>query len=230
MKWLNIRTGVLEVRPERIKWMTKTGNWRLNVRNPRMYQATRRSATLIDPHSPTFTLIANQFKFFEDRRQLTVFQMRGFGRLTVNLRRLELSFFVNNRGILECSQLRSEIDLNQDCGTWYGLTVEVSFTRSRQKARSCHWVSLASWRKSSYSFLSLEKSPRMTYLCWDIHDPLETIQEEVTNSEFWGNRYPYSVPLRQRSILVPMGLCSWKRDGPHILFNVENSGSYGRYQ
>jgi hypothetical protein len=41
--------------------------------------------------------------------------------MTVELRRLELSFSVNSRNLLESSQLRSEIDPDQDAGTWYGL-------------------------------------------------------------------------------------------------------------
>ena len=42
-------------------------------------------------------------------------------RLSVELRRLQLFFSVNQRGLLESRELRSEIDIDQDAGTWYGL-------------------------------------------------------------------------------------------------------------
>lgn len=98
-------------------WKSRASNWYLDTR---VCQAKRRGKILVDPHGRIFALIANQFKDFENRRHLTVFQPVS-GRLTVILPRLELLFFVNSRNLLECPQLRSEIDPNQDCGTWYGL-------------------------------------------------------------------------------------------------------------
>lgn len=73
---------------------------------------------LMDPNSPLFRRLAKTFEFFEDSRFLTVFQPEH-GRLKVELRRLELTFFVNDRGCLESQQLRAEIDPDQDPGTWY---------------------------------------------------------------------------------------------------------------
>ena len=42
--------------------------------------------------------------------------------MTVELKRLEISFSINVWGYLYSRQLRSEIDPNQDAGTWYGLS------------------------------------------------------------------------------------------------------------
>ncbi|OMP87747.1 hypothetical protein BK809_0007836 [Diplodia seriata] len=42
--------------------------------------------------------------------------------LSVELKRLELTFFVNAKQNLQCRELRAEIDPNQDAGTWYGLS------------------------------------------------------------------------------------------------------------
>jgi len=39
----------------------------------------------------------------------------------------------------------------------------------------------------------------------------------------------FSVPLRQRSILVPMGDVRTEIFGPHISMTVSNNGDYGRY-
>ncbi|MCJ1431212.1 hypothetical protein MMC27_000563, partial [Xylographa pallens] len=115
--WLDIRTGVIEIRQRPDIWKIKSSNWYLDC-NARM--ARRRNSTLVDPHSLVFKQIANIFNGFEYRGRLTVFQPKNIS-LSVELRRLELSFFVNTRGLLECRQLRSEVEPNQDAGTWYGL-------------------------------------------------------------------------------------------------------------
>ena len=115
--WLNIRTRVIEIRQQPSIWKSKQSNWLLDFQTG---QATRRNSTLVDPHSPLFQRIARTFEHFENRRYLTVFQP-GRGRLTVELRRLEISFFVNGNNLFESPQLRSEIDPDQDAGTWYGL-------------------------------------------------------------------------------------------------------------
>jgi hypothetical protein len=115
--WLDLRTRVIEIRRPPNIWKSKQSNWLLNFSTG---YATRRSSTLVDPHSPLFQRIARTFEHFESRRHLTAFQP-GRGKLTVELRRLELSFFVNGNNLFESLQLRSEIDPNQDAGTWYGL-------------------------------------------------------------------------------------------------------------
>lgn len=73
---------------------------------------------MIDPNSPLFKLFSRTFEFFEASRFLTVVQPPS-SPLVVELRRLDLAFFVNNRNRLESSQLRAEIDPDQDAGTWY---------------------------------------------------------------------------------------------------------------
>jgi hypothetical protein len=116
--WLDLRTRVVEIRQLPNIWKSKRSNWLLNFSTRR---ATRRTSTLVDPHSPLFQRIARTFEHFEDRRHLTAFQPGQGGKLTVELRRLELSFSVNGNNLFQSHQLRSEIDPNQDAGTWYGL-------------------------------------------------------------------------------------------------------------
>jgi hypothetical protein len=115
--WLDLRTRIIEIRHPPNIWKSKPSNWLLNFNTG---QATRRTSTLVDPYSPLFQRIARTFEHFESRRQLTALQPNP-GRLTVELRRLELTFFVNGNNLFESPQLRSEIDPNQDAGTWYGL-------------------------------------------------------------------------------------------------------------
>lgn len=115
--WLDLATRIIEIRQRPNIWKSKQSNWLLDFNTG---YATRRNSTLVDPCSPLFRRIASTFEHFETRRHLTAFQP-GRGKLTVELRRLELTFSVNGNNLFESRQLRSEIDPNQDAGTWYGL-------------------------------------------------------------------------------------------------------------
>ena len=115
--WLNLHTGVLEIRPGESKWTRKSSHWNLDF-HARIAQ--RRTSTLLDPHSSLSKRIAKIFDKFEHHSRLTVFQPLK-GRLSVELRRMELSFWVGKDDILECRELKAQIDQNQDAGTWYGL-------------------------------------------------------------------------------------------------------------
>jgi len=115
--WLDLRTRVIEIRQPPNIWTSKQSNWLLDFSTG---YATRRTSTLVDLHSPLFQRIARTFEHFESRRHLTAFQP-DWGRLTVELRRLELLFFVNGNNLFQSPQLKSEIDLNQDAGTLYEL-------------------------------------------------------------------------------------------------------------
>ncbi|KIW32045.1 uncharacterized protein PV07_03620 [Cladophialophora immunda] len=119
--WLNLDENVIDVRKEPRIWRSIPSNWKIDLRTS---TAKRKGSTLLDPGSKLVHHFANMFKGFEDPRYITVFQPLG-GAITVELRRFELSFFVNPNGYLECQQFRAEIDPNQDAGTWYGLTSKI---------------------------------------------------------------------------------------------------------
>jgi hypothetical protein len=161
--WMDLNTGIIEIRKQPNIWKSRPSNWLLNV-NTR--QAQRRTVSLVDPHSILCKSVARIFDRFEYRPQVTVFQPAK-RTLTVELRRLELSFSVNERNLLESPQLQCEIDPDQDAGTWYGLN----------------------------SKLVLRDS----------------------------------VNQRRRSIIVPMGSISYKRNGMHVAVDVTNNGNYGRF-
>ncbi|OAP60693.1 hypothetical protein AYL99_05695 [Fonsecaea erecta] len=119
--WLNLEKNVIEVRKEPRIWRHIPSNWTIDLRT---LIANRRGSMLLDPRSNLVNHFANMFKGFEDPRHITVFQPSK-GAITVDLRRFELSFFVNLNGLLECQQFRAEIDPNQDAGTWYGLSSKI---------------------------------------------------------------------------------------------------------
>ncbi|KAK8250072.1 hypothetical protein IWZ00DRAFT_531073 [Phyllosticta capitalensis] len=119
--WLNLNTGQIEVRQTPNIWVPKPSNWVVDVH---FRYAFRRKSTLVDPHSWVFQQIAQIFHLFEHPARLTVYQPES-GKLAVELRRLELNFFVNNKGLLLCKELKAEIDPDQDAGTWYGLNSKI---------------------------------------------------------------------------------------------------------
>lgn len=87
----------------------------------RLIDANRRKSYLVDPHSLLYKQVVGIFKYFEYGQYITVFQPQK-GRLTVNLDRLEISFFVNGSGLLQSHQLGAYIPATrlQDPGIWYG--------------------------------------------------------------------------------------------------------------
>ncbi|RAL63868.1 hypothetical protein DID88_003511 [Monilinia fructigena] len=119
--WFNLTTGIIEIRQKPHIWKFKDANWRLDVRSRR---AHRRTVCLVDPHSKIFKRVYRIFDYFEYPNYLTVYQPQCRN-LTVELKRLSLSFTVNRDKFLESSQLRAVIDGNQDCGTWYGLRSKI---------------------------------------------------------------------------------------------------------
>lgn len=115
--WLDVSKGVLDIRQQPELWRQKDSNWQLDLLTR---LAWRRKSTLVCPGSPVFQRVAQVFSCFEDAQRLTLFQPQQ-GTLQVELRRFDLSFFVNHKSLLQCRELRSEIAPVQDCGTWYGL-------------------------------------------------------------------------------------------------------------
>lgn len=114
--WLNFHSGELEIRRKPSIWRTRPGDWVLNLHTR---QAKRREVFLVDPHAEICQQVKGIFRDFEEPQQLTVFQPAR-GKLSVELKRLDLSFVVNANNLLECRQLRAEIDPDQDAGTLYG--------------------------------------------------------------------------------------------------------------
>ncbi|RSM02017.1 hypothetical protein CDV31_011100 [Fusarium ambrosium] len=128
--WLNLNTGKLEMRRKPRIWVPRPSNWILDVRKRyAVRNVGRRSRNgppslgthLVEPRSDVVQKINRIFQGFEDAEKLTVYQPRGPGSLSVEMKRLEIRFFVNAGGLLQCPQLSAEVDPRQDVGALYGL-------------------------------------------------------------------------------------------------------------
>ena len=115
--WLDISSRALIIRPEHDMWHGKPSDWVVNLRT---LQAWRRKSLLVDPSSKIFSTIVSTLEPFEDSRGVVIHQPLA-GNVRLQLTKLELSFKVDSEGLLECQQLNSTVDPNQDAGTFYGL-------------------------------------------------------------------------------------------------------------
>ncbi|KAF7169283.1 hypothetical protein CNMCM5623_002079 [Aspergillus felis] len=113
--WLDINSGILYVRRQARMW--NDDFWVLNLRSRR---AQRKRMSLIDQCSSIFRSITQIFRHFEDPCNIMVTQPLN-GPLCVDLKRMNLTFYVNKKNLLQCKQLSAEVDPNQDAGTFYGL-------------------------------------------------------------------------------------------------------------
>ncbi|KAF6823338.1 hypothetical protein CPLU01_11478 [Colletotrichum plurivorum] len=112
-------------------WNISHRNWTLDV-HQRICSRPRPSGDdrLADTYSPLFNRVCRIFEGFEHKRNIVVYQPAS-RHLEVEIRRLQLLFYVNNRQVLQSPQLGSEVDLDQDAGTWYGLTSKLVFRNPR---------------------------------------------------------------------------------------------------
>ncbi|KAI0600730.1 hypothetical protein F4775DRAFT_48634 [Biscogniauxia sp. FL1348] len=122
--WLNLDTGDLEVRRSPAIWGKRPRDWVIDV--PKRRALRGGNVSLVDPGSDIFRQITGILGSFERPDRLTVYQPASLGgRLSIDARHMELSFYVNDSCLLECRQLKAEIDPNQDAGTLYGLRSKI---------------------------------------------------------------------------------------------------------
>ncbi|OGM50946.1 hypothetical protein ABOM_000731 [Aspergillus bombycis] len=115
--WVDLNSGILEARRMPAIWRERPSNWKINIRTRR---AQRGRSLLVDPHSQLATSIAKIFRHFEHPSMLTIYQP-ATKTLSIELKRMNLGFYVNKRQLLQCKQLAAEVDPNQEAGTLYGL-------------------------------------------------------------------------------------------------------------
>ncbi|KAF2623830.1 hypothetical protein BU25DRAFT_399960 [Macroventuria anomochaeta] len=138
--WLNVRKGELEIRRQDI-WISKPNNWWIYGIPYGQCQAVRRfghlsATTLLNSSNETVQRIGTIFRSFVDLNQIIVFTSRE-GKITVELKPLELSFYINERGLLHSTRLGANVTQDQDAGTWYGLRSKLvvqSAANRRQKS------------------------------------------------------------------------------------------------
>lgn len=114
--WLDLKTGIMQIRRKPNIWFSAQGNWSINLNTRRGH---RREHTLVDPHSRLYKQVTESFRFFEKPENIIVTNRTEKG-ILAGLKRLELTFYVNRAGLLQTPQLQSEIDPNQNAGTLFG--------------------------------------------------------------------------------------------------------------
>ncbi|KAF3221100.1 hypothetical protein TWF106_006425 [Orbilia oligospora] len=117
--WLDLKRRLLFCRTA--CWKRRESDWTINLDSR---EAFRREAKLVDRFCPLFKKVSSIFNRFELDKYLTVFQHKTTP-LRVEIKRLELSWVVNNMGLLESRALQAYIDGDQDAGSWYGLRSKI---------------------------------------------------------------------------------------------------------
>ncbi|KAF9870445.1 hypothetical protein CkaCkLH20_12112 [Colletotrichum karsti] len=129
--WLDLHTGTLFITQAPEIWNISRYNWTLNVHHQTCSRKRLNGVErVVDPGSPLFNRVSRIFSGFEDRQKIMVYQPEGRN-LQVEIKRLQLLFYVNARQVLQSPQLGSEIDVDQDAGTWYGLSSKLVFRNPR---------------------------------------------------------------------------------------------------
>jgi hypothetical protein len=139
--WLHVYDGHVEIR-QKDPWASKLSNWwvRWDPSGGYFYAVRRfqerAQTTLLEPSSDLVQGITRIFSHFEFPSQILVFASTD-SKITVELKRMELGFFVNYDGLLQSPRLGAVVLQNQDAGTWYGLKNKIlvqSIANRRQKS------------------------------------------------------------------------------------------------
>ncbi|CCF46607.1 hypothetical protein CH063_15307, partial [Colletotrichum higginsianum] len=131
LHWLDLRSGKVFISYAADIWNISHRNWTINTHQKTCSRpGSFGNDRIVDTYSPLFNRVARIFHGFETRPNLLVFQPPS-KHLQVEIKRLQLLFYVNARQLLESPQLGSEIDLDQDVGTWYGLESKLVFRNPR---------------------------------------------------------------------------------------------------
>jgi hypothetical protein len=125
--WLNLSNGEMELRALDSPLEPSEQNWRMRFSSLGHCDMRRRPSTLmVDIRSPTFKMVSACLAPLESAEYLTMtYSLDGF-RLSVDLPRFRLSFFLNSGGFLESHNWPGMvIDAYQSSGTMYGLSSQL---------------------------------------------------------------------------------------------------------
>lgn len=121
LHFLNLSDQCLEMRERNSIWKPhRAKDWKIDLRRRIGVRGKGRLTHLVDPYSGLAKRVAKLFDKFESAENIVVSQPSE-GRLTVELPRLELLFFVNSRHLLQEPKIQMEVDSEQDPGTFRGL-------------------------------------------------------------------------------------------------------------
>ncbi|KAG9185573.1 hypothetical protein G6011_06904 [Alternaria panax] len=178
--WLHVYSGHVEIR-QSSQWTSKLMNWWIRWHPSGFYHAVRRfqepsQTTLLDTGSDLVRSITRIFSHFEFPSQILVFASVN-GKISVELKRMELSFHINHEGLLQSPRLGAIILQNQDAGTWYGLTNKIvvhSIANRRQKSILVPWGGIRVAKNGPHVSVDIEMGQGV-YLKYAINDILGRI-------------------------------------------------------
>ncbi|KAG9228031.1 hypothetical protein BJ875DRAFT_529478 [Amylocarpus encephaloides] len=70
--WLDLNTGIIEIRQHPHIWKMKHSNWKIDMRSRQARRNGPNGVSLVDPHSSLFQRVAGMFNYFEHPAHLTV--------------------------------------------------------------------------------------------------------------------------------------------------------------
>ena len=178
--WLHVYSGHIEIR-QSSQWASKLMNWWIRWHPSGFYHAVRRfqepaQTTLLDTGSDLVKSVTRIFSHFEFPSQILVFASVD-GKIFVDLKRMELSFHINQEGLLQSPRLGAIILQNQDAGTWYGLMNKIvvhSIANRRQKSILVPWGGIRVSKDGPHVSVDIEMGQGV-YLKYAINDVLGRI-------------------------------------------------------
>ncbi|KAF7676522.1 hypothetical protein GT037_006027 [Alternaria burnsii] len=178
--WLHVYSGHIEIR-QSSQWASKLMNWWIRWHPSGFYHAVRRfqepeQTTLLDTGSDLVKSVTRIFSHFEFPSQILVFASVD-GKIFVDLKRMELSFHINQEGLLQSPRLGGIILQNQDAGTWYGLMNKIvvhSIANRRQKSILVPWGGIRVSKDGPHVSVDIEMGQGV-YLKYAINDVLGRI-------------------------------------------------------
>ena len=120
--FLDLQSQIVELRRKAGNpWILFKSDWRMNMRSWMVWRSNKnRTFRLVNYHGRFYSGVLRTFRDFEDYSQIIVSQPTR-GPLQVELRRLELTFHVNDRLLFESQKIGCEVPIKQDAGCLYGL-------------------------------------------------------------------------------------------------------------
>ncbi|KAI6035880.1 hypothetical protein EDC04DRAFT_2174349 [Pisolithus marmoratus] len=118
--WLNLTTQILEIRPIGNLWKSSPDNWRLHF-SIGNHSMTKGDSRLFDVRSQTWRMLSARLRPLENPLNIII-TLNNSNRVSVDLPRYGLSFFINDDQELECRHPRGMVyDESQSAGTLIGL-------------------------------------------------------------------------------------------------------------
>lgn len=141
--WLNLSTSVLEIRPLDKLWESSSENWNVDC-TPGRHRMRKGRGLLVDIRSPTWTMVSNLLKPLDSPQNLIIAispvdtnQPHSPLRLSVEIPRYGLSFYVDEDGDLQSRNIRDMVyDENQSIGTMFGLVNQLVLRPKSRDARA----------------------------------------------------------------------------------------------